>query len=252
MEPTQKPPSSLPRTSHLAPWIALGAGLGALALMPNPDPVAVADASVPTVRIATVDPAISSVSETPAARPSMALPAPPLPAAPGVRFLVASPSIGGIVTAHTEAQTDPTSLSKPAQIDRIFAVAGEQVKPLPEGFYHPLVSSRVPDVLADQQVVRDRVNPYLVGVDAKYADPSQEQWANLRWCEASGNYQVTNFSGKYRGAYQFDQTTWETVGGKGDPAAATPAEQDKRAAILYATRGSSPWPYCGRYLVEAP
>jgi hypothetical protein len=52
-------------------------------------------------------------------------------------------------------------------------------------------------------------------------------------------------SGTYRGAYQFSQTTWESVGGTGDPAAAPPAEQDARAAALYSQQGSSPWPNCG-------
>ena len=36
------------------------------------------------------------------------------------------------------------------------------------------------------------------------------------------------------------------IGGSGDPANAPEAEQDKRAAILYARAGSSPWPVCGR------
>lgn len=79
-------------------------------------------------------------------------------------------------------------------------------------------------------------------------EPTAEQWAELRHCEATGNYEITNFSGKYRGAYQFDIPTWESVGGVGDPAAATPEEQDLRAALLYQQRGSSPWPFCGRYL----
>ncbi|MCP3848619.1 MAG: hypothetical protein GY694_00065 [Gammaproteobacteria bacterium] len=67
-------------------------------------------------------------------------------------------------------------------------------------------------------------------------------------CESSGRYHITNASGKYRGAYQFDQATWESVGGVGDPAAASPAEQDLRASILYSSRGSQPWPECGRFL----
>jgi len=31
-----------------------------------------------------------------------------------------------------------------------------------------------------------------------------------------------------------------------NPADASPAEQDKRAAMLYAQQGSSPWPVCGQ------
>ena len=36
------------------------------------------------------------------------------------------------------------------------------------------------------------------------------------------------------------------VGGSGDPAAAPETEQDRRAALLYARAGASPWPVCGR------
>ena len=39
--------------------------------------------------------------------------------------------------------------------------------------------------------------------------------------------------------------TWQAVGGSGNPAAAPEAEQDRRAAALYAQAGSSPWPTCG-------
>jgi Transglycosylase-like domain len=64
-------------------------------------------------------------------------------------------------------------------------------------------------------------------------------------CESGGNYSTNTGNGFY-GAYQFTQSTWESVGGTGNPAAASPAEQDKRAAMLYAQQGSSPWPVCGQ------
>ena len=78
--------------------------------------------------------------------------------------------------------------------------------------------------------------------------PSYAQWSALRQCESSGNYQAVSPSGLYRGAYQFDLGTWATVGGSGDPAMASPAEQDHRAQVLWSQRGPSPWPVCGRYL----
>ena len=64
-------------------------------------------------------------------------------------------------------------------------------------------------------------------------------------CESGGNPRAVDASGTYRGKYQFDHGTWAAVGGSGDPAAASEAEQDKRAAALYARAGSSPWPACG-------
>lgn len=70
--------------------------------------------------------------------------------------------------------------------------------------------------------------------------------ARIRRCESRGNYSVVSGSGRYRGAYQFDFTTWRGVGGSGDPAAASPAEQDFRALLLLRMRGTRPWPICGR------
>lgn len=65
-------------------------------------------------------------------------------------------------------------------------------------------------------------------------------------CESGGDPGAVSSGGTYRGKYQFDYQTWTSVGGSGDPAAASEAEQDRRAAALYAQRGSSPWPVCGR------
>jgi len=64
-------------------------------------------------------------------------------------------------------------------------------------------------------------------------------------CESGGNPAAIGGGGAYRGKYQFDYGTWASVGGSGDPAAAPEAEQDRRAAILLARSGTSPWPVCG-------
>jgi hypothetical protein len=65
-------------------------------------------------------------------------------------------------------------------------------------------------------------------------------------CESGGDPTAVSPDGQYRGKYQFDQSTWESVGGSGDPAAASEAEQDMRAQELYSRAGASPWPVCGR------
>jgi hypothetical protein len=64
-------------------------------------------------------------------------------------------------------------------------------------------------------------------------------------CESGGDPTAIGGGGLYRGKYQFSVSTWQAVGGSGDPAAAPEAEQDYRAALLYASSGSSPWPVCG-------
>ena len=71
------------------------------------------------------------------------------------------------------------------------------------------------------------------------------QLAAIAACESGGDPRAIGGGGLYRGKYQFSYDTWAAVGGSGDPAAASEAEQDMRAAVLYARAGSAPWPVCG-------
>ncbi len=72
-------------------------------------------------------------------------------------------------------------------------------------------------------------------------------WAALAQCESSNNPR-TNTGNGYYGLYQFDLSTWRSVGGHGLPRNASRSEQTYRAALLYADRGRQPWPTCGRRL----
>jgi len=77
------------------------------------------------------------------------------------------------------------------------------------------------------------------------AGVSQSTLDAIGACESGGDPTAVSADGSYRGKYQFDYGTWESVGGSGDPAAASESEQDYRAALLYERSGSSPWPVCG-------
>jgi hypothetical protein len=63
-------------------------------------------------------------------------------------------------------------------------------------------------------------------------------------CESGGNPRAVSASGRYRGKYQFDRSTWRRWGGSGDPAAAPESVQDRVALKLYKARGTAPWPNC--------
>ncbi len=76
------------------------------------------------------------------------------------------------------------------------------------------------------------------------ADPSANDWHRLRVCESGNNYAINTGNDHY-GAYQFDLSTWRSVGGSGYPNQASPAEQDARALILYRMRGWQPWQCAG-------
>jgi hypothetical protein len=69
--------------------------------------------------------------------------------------------------------------------------------------------------------------------------------ARIAQCESSGNPAAVSAGGHYRGKYQFSPATWRAIGGKGDPAKASEAEQDQRALALYRAEGLAPWPVCG-------
>ena len=92
-----------------------------------------------------------------------------------------------------------------------------------------------------------------VGSPSQPGDPSPEWFARLRECESHGNYgAISGGGGFYRGAYQFSQSTWDTVARSAypalvgvDPAQATPAQQDAMALALYRIGGRSQWPICG-------
>ena len=64
-------------------------------------------------------------------------------------------------------------------------------------------------------------------------------------CE-SGDDPTMDTGNGYFGKYQFSRATWRSVGGRGNPARASEAEQDRRAARLYRREGTKPWPVCGR------
>jgi len=74
---------------------------------------------------------------------------------------------------------------------------------------------------------------------------SQSTLDAIAACESGGDPTAVNGAGYY-GKYQFDMGTWASVGGSGNPAEASEAEQDMRASMLYAQTGSSPWPVCGQ------
>jgi hypothetical protein len=72
--------------------------------------------------------------------------------------------------------------------------------------------------------------------------PAVAMLARLRGCETRGIPYPKNYrwKGHHRGAYQYDFATWKQAGGHGDPAEASPAEQDVRTARFY-PRHRSQW-----------
>ena len=103
-----------------------------------------------------------------------------------------------------------------------------------------------------RSAVRDRAPAPTAAAGSVTGSPdtlgvSQATLDAIASCESGGDPTAVSADGPYRGLYQFDEGTWASVGGSGDPAAApVAAEQDMRAAMLYARVGASAWPVCGQ------
>jgi Transglycosylase-like domain len=100
-----------------------------------------------------------------------------------------------------------------------------------------------PQLLRERRALRRQVRRLRTAARAAAVPPVLEAIAA---CESGGDPHAIGGGGAFRGKYQFDLGTWRAVGGRGDPAAAPEAEQDRRAALLYARSGAAPWPVCGR------
>lgn len=119
---------------------------------------------------------------------------------------------------------------------------------LPHG-YRAVLDRRTDAVLKAERrrllrQVRDVRQRQSTGGAPDVAIPAQ--LASIAACESGGDPQAIGGGGAFRGKYQFTFSTWAAVGGHGDPAAAPEAEQDRRAAMLYAQAGAGQWPVCGR------
>ncbi len=110
--------------------------------------------------------------------------------------------------------------------------------------FHHVVRTIAADIRADERAAAERREREA---DERFAalGVSMATLESIASCESGGDPTIVSSDGTYRGKYQFSVSTWESVGGSGDPAAAPEAEQDYRAALLYAQSGSSPWPVCG-------
>ena len=70
--------------------------------------------------------------------------------------------------------------------------------------------------------------------------------AKIAQCESGGDPTAVSPDGRYRGKYQVLRSTWEGLGGEGDPAQASEGEQDLRAAALLERQGPEAWPVCSK------
>lgn len=114
------------------------------------------------------------------------------------------------------------------------------------------MSACTPEETAAMNAVADHQNGVLAVVRSQ-SNLSDAQLARLANCESGGNPTARSRNGKYLGLYQFNQGTWNSTAQSVlplyvgvSPAIAPPDVQHAMARALYAARGRSPWPVCGR------
>ena len=96
------------------------------------------------------------------------------------------------------------------------------------------------DVQAAEAASAAEAQETVTGWVGDYAIPS-----SIVACESGGNYGAVNPSSGAGGAYQILPSTWELYGGDGLPQNASPAEQDRIAAQIWADSGGSAWVCAG-------
>jgi resuscitation-promoting factor RpfB len=135
-----------------------------------------------------------------------------------------------------ETVTQPGSDGEQVTTFRVTVVDGVQTAK------EPLTTTVTREPVAEHVTVGTKERPGL--------SPTADglNWAALARCESGGNPRAVSSNGRYYGLYQFSMATWQSVGGTGSPADASPEEQTARAQILYNKAGRGQWPHCGRYL----
>ena len=96
---------------------------------------------------------------------------------------------------------------------------------------------------AERRVAEKREKRQAAAAPAVAIPPQLEAIAA---CESGGDPTAVSADGTYHGKYQFSVETWAAMGGSGLPSQAPEAEQDMRAAMLYAQSGPGQWPVCGQ------
>ncbi|WP_270006599.1 transglycosylase family protein [Solirubrobacter deserti] len=166
--------------------------------------------------------------------------------------------LAGHLTVADQMQYERTALAQERLTRKAWPLARRLANERGEGFspaqYRRRVSGDAPATLARRirslrsdirrEERKDRRRAARARAKARNATASPALEA-IAACESGGD-PATNTGNGFYGKYQFTLSTWQSVGGSGNPAAASEAEQNRRAAILYAREGASPWPVCGR------
>jgi hypothetical protein len=162
--------------------------------------------------------------------------------------------LAGHLTVASQMEAEHTELAQQRLTRKAWRLANRIADVRDRGFspraYRRAVKDDAPETLAHRVRALRRDLGAARRAERRRAAARREAPASptleaIAACESGGNPGTDTGNGFY-GKYQFTLQTWQSVGGTGNPAAASEAEQNQRAAVLYAREGASPWPVCGR------
>jgi predicted nucleic acid-binding Zn-ribbon protein len=159
--------------------------------------------------------------------------------------------LAAVQTAHAQAVAYNQRLAAArSQIDAVRARAESQAAALDaarqseQGALASLqaqVQTWQREVEQAQQVSAAQAQQTVTSWVGKWAIP-----AYIVMCESGGNFRAVNPSSGAGGAYQILPSTWRLYGGTGLPEDASPAEQSRIAAQIWADSGSGAWQCASR------
>ena len=85
------------------------------------------------------------------------------------------------------------------------------------------------------------------GLATGTASAAAYNWDGVAQCESGGNWGINTGNGYY-GGLQFSMSTWQAMGGSGNPANASRGEQIAVAERVLASQGWGAWPSCSSQL----
>jgi hypothetical protein len=151
--------------------------------------------------------------------------------------------VGGHLTVASQMRAEARENRQEDLIRRVTKLAGRVAGARGERFELAAQRAELRGQAPDE--LRERLGELRGDLREARAPAASPVLEAIAACESGGDPTADTGNGFY-GKYQFTLETWSAVGGIGNPAQASEAEQDRRAAILYAQAGASPWPVCGQ------